>query len=90
MSGPTAVAWQIYQLTKDPLALGLIGLAEAVPFLAFSLWAGHLVDRHEKKRFLVGSEAGLLLTAFGYFLTTLMNHPPIFLLYLFIGATDLR
>ncbi|HEV7838877.1 MAG TPA: hypothetical protein VGO75_12480, partial [Gemmatimonadaceae bacterium] len=29
----TVVAWQVYALTKDPLYLGLVGLAEAIPFV---------------------------------------------------------
>jgi MFS family permease len=36
--------WQIYSLTKDPLLLGLTGLAEAIPALACALFAGHIVD----------------------------------------------
>jgi hypothetical protein len=36
------VAWQIYELTHDPLSLGLIGLAEAVPFIGLALSAGRL------------------------------------------------
>ncbi len=39
-----AVGWQIYELTHDPLKLGLIGLAEAVPALGVSLLAGHVAD----------------------------------------------
>src|SRR5919106_4233781 len=39
------VAWQIYELTRDPLSLGFIGLAEAVPFIGFALFAGHVADR---------------------------------------------
>ncbi len=39
------VGWQIYALTHDPLSLGLIGLAEALPFIGFALPAGHLADR---------------------------------------------
>ncbi|HUR94847.1 MAG TPA: MFS transporter [Gemmatimonadales bacterium] len=39
------VSWQIYALTGDPLSLGLIGLAEALPFIGFALPAGHLADR---------------------------------------------
>jgi MFS family permease len=39
-----AVGWQIYELTKDPQKLGLIGLAEAVPALGVSLLAGHVAD----------------------------------------------
>ncbi len=39
------VAWQIYALTRDPLCLGLVGLAEAVPFIGVALIAGHVADR---------------------------------------------
>src|SRR4051794_14352827 len=46
----TVVAWQIYALTKDPLSLGLVGLAEAVPFIGAALYAGHIADRHDRKR----------------------------------------
>jgi MFS family permease len=44
------VAWQIYELTHDPLSLGLIGLAEAVPFIGFALFAGHVADRASRLR----------------------------------------
>ena len=42
------VAWQIYDLTHDPLSLGLIGLAEALPYIGFALIAGHLADRRDR------------------------------------------
>jgi MFS family permease len=45
-----AVAWQLYAATGDPLALGLAGLAEVVPFLALSLPAGQWADRHDRRR----------------------------------------
>ncbi len=45
----TVVAWQVYALTKDPLSLGLVGLAEALPFIAAALYAGHVADRHNRK-----------------------------------------
>src|SRR3954467_2821074 len=45
----TVVAWQVYALTKDPLSLGLVGLAEALPFIAAALYAGHVADRHDRK-----------------------------------------
>lgn len=44
------VGWQIYEITKDPLSLGLIGLAEALPFIAFALYAGNVVDRRSRKQ----------------------------------------
>jgi MFS family permease len=46
----TVVGWQIYELTHDKLALGLIGLAEALPFISMALYAGHVVDRHDRRR----------------------------------------
>ena len=42
--------WHIYELTKDPLSLGLVGLAEVVPYFCSALFAGHAVDRQPKKR----------------------------------------
>jgi MFS family permease len=39
------LGWQMYVLTHDPLYLGLIGLAEAVPALSLALYAGYVVDR---------------------------------------------
>jgi MFS family permease len=47
------VGWQVYELTKDPLALGLIGLAEALPNIATALYAGHAADRYNRKRIIV-------------------------------------
>ncbi len=44
------VGWQMYELTRDPLALGLIGLAEALPNIATALFAGHAADRYKRKR----------------------------------------
>ena len=45
----TVVAWQVYALTKEPLSLGLVGLAEALPYITAALYAGHLADRHNRK-----------------------------------------
>src|SRR3954463_12950585 len=46
----TVVAWQVYALTKDPLSLGLVGLAEALPFIGAGLYAGPVADRYDRKR----------------------------------------
>jgi MFS family permease len=43
------VGWQVYALTHDPLSLGLIGLAEALPFIAVALPAGYLADRRDRR-----------------------------------------
>ena len=44
-----AVGWQVYSLTHDPLDLGLIGLAQFLPFLSLVLPAGHLADRMDRR-----------------------------------------
>jgi MFS family permease len=60
------VGWQVYALTHDPLALGLVGLAEAAPALGLALYAGYVVDRSRPltvySRVLLGSLlSGLVL-----------------------------
>ena len=44
-----ALAYEIYLVTRDPLSLGLIGLAEAIPFISLALFGGHAADRYEKR-----------------------------------------
>ncbi len=44
------VGWQVYARTGDPLALGLVGLAEALPFLVLALFGGHAADRLSRLR----------------------------------------
>lgn len=51
------IGFHIYHLTKDPLALGLIGLCEAVPAIGIALYGGYVADKSEKR--------GLLLKIFG-------------------------
>lgn len=57
--------WHIYEITHDPLALGLIGLAEVVPYFSSALFAGHAVDHYYSRRQFGILSAGLLgLSAF--------------------------
>lgn len=55
------VSWQMFKLTGDPLALGLIGLAEALPSIVVSLYAGHVADSVRRKNIVVSAVAVLLL-----------------------------
>jgi len=50
-----AVAWHIYQLTRDPFALALVGLAQFGPMFALTLYAGDVADRFERRRILAAS-----------------------------------
>ncbi len=55
------VGYQVYELTKDPLSLGLIGLAEAIPSITVSLYAGHVADVVKRKGIIVTCVLILLL-----------------------------
>lgn len=57
------VSWQIYGITHDPLSLGLIGLAEVVPFIGVALFAGHVADRFDRRRIALGSLSVLFACA---------------------------
>jgi len=57
------VGWQIYEITKDPLSLGLIGLAEALPAITVSLYAGHLADIIERKKIILSCVVILTISA---------------------------
>jgi MFS family permease len=48
-----AVAWQVYEITKSPIALGVIGLAQAIPRLIFSLVGGVVADAYDRRRLLL-------------------------------------
>src|SRR5215469_17042217 len=48
-----AVAWQVFLLTHSPVALGLIGLMQAIPRLAFSLVGGVLADVFDRRKMLI-------------------------------------
>lgn len=60
------VAWQIYDVTHDPLSLGLMGLAEALPFVSISLYAGHIADRLNRHVVSIASLAVLLCCSLGF------------------------
>ena len=54
------MGWQVYALTHDPFSLGLIGLAEALPCLALTLFGGWAADRWDRRRLSLAATALLL------------------------------
>ena len=57
------VGWHVYELTRNPFALGLVGLAEVLPYIGTALFAGYLVDHLPKRRLGALACAGLATTA---------------------------
>ena len=49
----TLVGWWIYELTNAPFAIGLIGLAEVISAVSLALYAGHVIDKSEKRKLLL-------------------------------------
>jgi MFS family permease len=83
------VSWQVYELTKDPLALGYLGLAEALPYLTVVLWAGHYVDQQEKRKIYLYAVSGQLLCSLALALLSVNPAPNILWIYLIIGASGI-
>lgn len=53
-----AVGWQIYETTRRPLDLGLVGLAQFLPAILLFLVSGHVVDRFNRRNILVACYCG--------------------------------
>ena len=73
------VGWQVYEITKDPLSLGLIGLAEAIPSITVSLYAGHVADVMSRKRIILITVSTLVFCS--AFLLSFTTDPGNYLLH---------
>lgn len=60
------LSWMVYDITKDPLSLGLIGIAEIIPFLSVVLFAGNMADKFSRKKMVFWST--LMITIASVFL----------------------
>jgi len=58
------LSYEIYKITHNPLALGLIGLAEVVPYICLALFGGHFADTRDKKRILQISLGFIIMGSF--------------------------
>jgi MFS family permease len=59
----TVVAFQTYEVTGEPLALGLLGLVEAIPALGLMLVGGHVADRHDRRSIILATGVALAVGA---------------------------
>ena len=60
------VSYMVYKITKDKLALGMLGLWEVIPAIGFSLFSGHFVDMKEKRTLMIQCVIGYLLLSVFY------------------------
>lgn len=59
------VGYELYKLTHDPLSLGFIGLAEALPYISVALFGGHYADRKDKRVMMQISQSVILCCSLG-------------------------
>jgi len=55
------VGWQLYDITKNPLSLGMIGLTEVIPQVSIALFAGHYIDIWDRKQIIFRTSFILLI-----------------------------
>ncbi|MEO6889710.1 MAG: MFS transporter [Ktedonobacteraceae bacterium] len=84
-----AVAWQVYLLTHSPIALGLIGLFQAIPRLLFSLVGGIFADVFDRRKLLLVVEIVLACTSTVLALCTMLHviNMPIIYVVVLIAAS---
>ena len=75
------VAWQIFELTGDPLQLGLLGLFRFIPVAAFGLFGGVLADRRDRRRLLLVSQFALLATSLALAALTFADQVTVLAIY---------
>ena len=74
--------YQMYQLTKSSLAVGMLGVAEFVPMLTLGFVGGALADYFDRRKLLWVSEAGLMLCVGVLIVNSLLAHPHAWILFL--------
>jgi MFS family permease len=81
------VGWQVFEMTRDPLTLGMVGLAEALPLIAASLYAGHVADRAARRTIALAGTFAMFLSAIALLIFTttgMIAHGRVWPIYLVI------
>ncbi|HEX7745111.1 MAG TPA: MFS transporter, partial [Micromonosporaceae bacterium] len=81
------VPYQVYELTNDPLLVGLLGVCELVPLLVMAFVGGALADYLDRRLLVIGGEIAFTLLCLVLLLNTMADRPHLWLLYLVAAAT---
>jgi MFS family permease len=76
-----AINWHVYLLTRSPLALGLVGLTRVLPIIFFSLWAGVVADRRDRRRVMLAAQIAMTAVALLLAAVTHARRETVWLLY---------
>lgn len=88
------MGWQVYEFTKDPFSLGLVGLSEAIPFIIISFYGGHTADVVERKKLIISFTSiyllcALCLLSFTFPFVHALDNKNVFPIYLIIAFTGI-
>ncbi|MFF5070345.1 MFS transporter [Micromonospora olivasterospora] len=81
------VPYQVYELTRDPLLVGLLGVCELVPLLVMAFVGGALADYLDRRLLVLGGEIGFTLLCAALLVNSLGSSPQLWLLYLVAALT---
>ena len=81
-----AIPYQIYEMTHSSLQVGAVSLAQLLPFIAGALVAGPMGDSHDRRRIMLWTAAGLLLTSAALAYNASAAHPSLLAIYLVSGV----
>ncbi|HZC70818.1 MAG TPA: MFS transporter [Jatrophihabitans sp.] len=84
-----AVALQVYLLTHSSVAVGGVGLVSAVPAITCGLFAGSLVDAHDRRRIVLCASSLSLLVSVGLAAQAFAEVRSVWLLYVFVAVQSL-
>lgn len=79
------VGWELYERTRDPLALGLVGLVQVVPVMLFSLPGGYVADRYDRRQVTLISQVVLIFCSLGLAALSI-TRGPLPLIYLVLAG----
>jgi len=82
-----AIPYEVFLLTGSSLAVGLTGLAQLVPLVITSFYAGAVVDSRDRRHVLLAAQVLMAATIAVLLATSLRGHPPLWILYLMAGAS---
>jgi MFS family permease len=76
-----AVAWQVYELTHSPVALGFVALFRALPVIAFGVLSGVVADAIDRRRLMLVTQSLMAASSAGLAILAFSNHASVPAIY---------
>jgi MFS family permease len=83
-----AILWQVYALTHNPLALGVVGLVRLLPIFIFGILSGVAADSLDRRKMMLVTQSGMAIVALAFAAFTFTNTMTVGLLYLLAALSS--